>query len=425
MAALAAASVGIPEATSARRKANWERCDGNRRWLLPVAVGVRSARSVSGEQKASSAERGRRWRVGAGGSPSPVAERGGDNGEKGGRTMSIDLLRRFFELNVGKWNGSFYQFDPRGSLLQNVATRLSASSYGEDELISLIQTLYIKQARSRTFTSEEDDEPEWTEYKIKETNIFTADKYQQIGFFPKEKAFSLRYQTAGMLETVLRAGVLGEDDTGEECPRNLMLPSRRPALVCENCLNSIEKDLRARAFHILDPKGVPEMFLIFLEGRGSGVPDIFSMDSPEGDADRLAPLLGRWEGRSVTKRSGIYGSTIAEAEVVAQLETDGQGRIIQDMTSRTSGSGSLAKVHWTGVVSGHMATFEGGYQMTLLPGGMYVGCPCDVSRSVAEMQAFHLEFCWMESPSRRQRLIRTYDAEGLPVSSTYFLETKV
>lgn len=45
----------------------------------------------------------------------------------------------------------------------------------------------------------------------------------QIGFFPKEKAFALRYQTAGMLETVLRAGVLGEDDTGEESPKYVLL----------------------------------------------------------------------------------------------------------------------------------------------------------------------------------------------------------
>lgn len=41
----------------------------------------------------------------------------------------------------------------------------------------------------------------------------------QIGFFPEEKAFSLRYQTAGMLETVLRQGVLGEDDIEEESPK--------------------------------------------------------------------------------------------------------------------------------------------------------------------------------------------------------------
>jgi hypothetical protein len=45
----------------------------------------------------------------------------------------------------------------------------------------------------------------------------------QIAFFPNERAFSLRYQTAGMLETVLRQGVLGEDDTGEESPKLVLL----------------------------------------------------------------------------------------------------------------------------------------------------------------------------------------------------------
>ncbi|CAN6273427.1 unnamed protein product [Urochloa humidicola] len=141
--------------------------------------------------------------------------------------MSIDNLHRFFDLNIGRWNGSFYE----------ISTRLSVSTYGEDDLISLLQSLYIKQASSRiSIVDEEDSEPEWVEYKIKETNMFTVDKYQQIGFFPKEKAFSLRYQTAGMLETVLRVGVLGEDDTGEDSPKNLKIPSRKPSIVCENCL---------------------------------------------------------------------------------------------------------------------------------------------------------------------------------------------
>lgn len=119
--------------------------------------------------------------------------------------------------------------------------------------------LYIKQPPSSTSISGyEEEEPEWAEYKIKETNMFTVDKYQQvivfvlflvqtwqvyafalmtllvsswmcfmislqIGFFPNEKAFSLRYQTAGMLESVLRQGVLGEDDTGEESPKSVFL----------------------------------------------------------------------------------------------------------------------------------------------------------------------------------------------------------
>ncbi|CAL9077641.1 unnamed protein product, partial [Musa acuminata var. zebrina] len=105
---------------------------------------------------------------------------------------------------------------------------------------NLFFRLYIKQPSSSTSIAGYDDEPEWAEYKIKETNMLTINKYQQIGFFPREKAFSLRYQTAGMLETVLRAGVLGEDDTGEESPNNLKIPSKWPSVVCENCLYSLE-----------------------------------------------------------------------------------------------------------------------------------------------------------------------------------------
>lgn len=40
--------------------------------------------------------------------------------------------------------------------------------------------LYIKQAQSSTSFSGDDEEPEWAEYRIKETNVFTADKYQQV-----------------------------------------------------------------------------------------------------------------------------------------------------------------------------------------------------------------------------------------------------
>lgn len=54
-----------------------------------------------------------------------------------------------------------------------------------------------------------------------------------------------------------------------------------------------------------------------------------------------------------------------------------------------------------------------------------MGYPSDVAKSVQESKSFHLEFCWVESPEKRQRLVRTYDVEGLAVSSTYFYETKL
>lgn len=43
--------------------------------------------------------------------------------------------------------------------------------------------LYIKQAPSRTSIEGHESEPEWEEYKIKETNMFTVDKYQQVNLF--------------------------------------------------------------------------------------------------------------------------------------------------------------------------------------------------------------------------------------------------
>ncbi|KDP27190.1 hypothetical protein JCGZ_19889 [Jatropha curcas] len=335
--------------------------------------------------------------------------------------MSVDNLHRFIDLNVGKWHGSFHQFDSHGKLMQKVSTKLSASSYGEDELISLIQTLYIKQPTISGY----DEEPEWAEYKIKETNMFTVDKYQQIGFFPNERAFALRYQTAGMLETVLRQGVLGEDDTGEESPRNLKLPSRQPSIVCENCLYSQEKDRRARAFHIMDPKGVLEMLLIFLEDRSDVILSHPSLNSHMDSANRILPFIGQWKGHSLTKRSGVYGSTIAEADTVALLEMDDKGQLIQDITSTSDRHGVTTNVHWTGAMADDLVTFDGGYQMTLLPGGMYMGYPSDIAKNVAESKSFHLEFCWLEAPGKRQRLVRTYDVEGLAVSSTYFSEIKL
>lgn len=234
----------------------------------------------------------------------------------------------------------------------------------------------------------------------------------------------MRYQTAGMLETVLRQGVLGEDDTGEEYPKNLKLPSRRPSIVCENCLYSQQADTRARAFHIMDPKGVIEMLLVFLEERGNGLSVPPSLENSEGSTNRIMPFLGNWKGRSVTKRSGVYGATLAEADLVSLLQMDERGQLVQE-TTRTSSSGKVTtNVHWTGTMSDNLITFDGGYQMTLLPGGMYMGCPSNVAKSVAESKSFHLEFCWLEAPGRRQRLVRTYDVEGLAVSSTYFLETK-
>jgi len=43
----------------------------------------------------------------------------------------------------------------------------------------------------------------------------------------------------------------------------------------------MKKDMRARAFHIMDPKGVLEMLILFLEERGSSADIPPSLEASE------------------------------------------------------------------------------------------------------------------------------------------------
>lgn len=45
--------------------------------------------------------------------------------------------------------------------------------------------------------------------------------------------------------------------------------------------------------------------------------------------NRITPFLGKWKGHSITKRSGVYGSTMAEADTVVSHEMDDNGQLIQ------------------------------------------------------------------------------------------------
>ncbi|MCO5609467.1 hypothetical protein L7F22_063693 [Adiantum nelumboides] len=83
---------------------------------------------------------------------------------------------------------------------------------GVHALESVTRSLSIKQAPSKTFIAGEAvEENEWAEFKLDETNLLTIDKQQQVGYFPKDRAYTVSHRTAEMLDKVIRAGVLGED----------------------------------------------------------------------------------------------------------------------------------------------------------------------------------------------------------------------
>lgn len=70
--------------------------------------------------------------------------------------------------------------------------------------MTLLSRLYIKQPPlSTTSIAGDAYEPEWYEYKIKETNMFTVDKYQQVSSFNSLKTCRLPFCNSS-LKTLLR-----------------------------------------------------------------------------------------------------------------------------------------------------------------------------------------------------------------------------
>ncbi|XVE68206.1 hypothetical protein DITRI_Ditri09bG0049800 [Diplodiscus trichospermus] len=229
-------------------------------------------------------------------------------------------------------------------------TGLKKQSRSSCKTLEVSFRLYIEQPQSSTSVSGHDEEAEWAEYKKKETNMFTVDKYQQIGlFFPKERAFSLRYQTDGMfsdcwsvllnyVQMILPQGLcyfdvvviiiwgvgshmscLSTTISGPYLAASISFARFASQPVCSvpgcGLLGQSEKDRRARAFHIMDPSGFVDMLLIFLEDRGWRGLDF--------------TISWQVEGHSVTKHSGVYGSMVAEADAVALLEMDYKNKLIQ------------------------------------------------------------------------------------------------
>lgn len=50
--------------------------------------------------------------------------------------------------------------------------------------------------------------------------------------------------------------------------------------------------------------------------------------------------------------------------------------------------------------------------------------PVSVGKSVGKSQSFYFEFGWSERPGYRRRLVRTFDTDGVVVSTTLSTEFK-
>jgi hypothetical protein len=127
-------------------------------------------------------------------------------------------------------------------------------------------------------------------------------------------------------------------------------------------------------------------------------------------------LLGTWVGEATT----VYPDLQPQQTMATQLDLEpaADGGIGQALTF-----GSSPALRSEGRLSGTALRFEQGSQpvtVLLLPGGASASFPSDLRSG----QSFFLEAGWLITPTLRQRLIRTYNAQGTWVSLTLVTEQK-
>ncbi|HEY9877661.1 MAG TPA: DUF3598 family protein [Leptolyngbyaceae cyanobacterium] len=142
----------------------------------------------------------------------------------------------------------------------------------------------------------------------------------------------------------------------------------------------------------------------------------------EGTQPQLRPpvsidqLIGTWKGKAVT----VYPDFQPEETYVTQLEIRREGC---DRIHQTLQFGQSPPMQTVGTLLENKVQFDQGAQpvtVLLLPSGASATYPTHIESG----KPLFLEAGWLITPTLRQRLIRTYNAQGTWVSLTLVAEQK-
>ena len=128
-------------------------------------------------------------------------------------------------------------------------------------------------------------------------------------------------------------------------------------------------------------------------------------------------LLGTWIGEAVT----IFPDWEPPQTMATRLEIQS---VAPGVIAQTLCFGNSLPIRSEGMVAGDTLDFDQGSQpvtVRFLPGGASVTFPTEIRSG----QPLFLEAGWLITPGLRQRLIRTYNAQGTWVSLTLVQEQKV
>ncbi|MBE9047582.1 DUF3598 family protein [Pleurocapsales cyanobacterium LEGE 10410] len=139
-------------------------------------------------------------------------------------------------------------------------------------------------------------------------------------------------------------------------------------------------------------------------------------NTPERPTLTIDSLLGNWQGEAVTLYADLSEPTRFSSQL--QIEQRDSEHIEQSL------SFSNRTIKSTARIDGSKLLFENSdlpTQILLLPDGASSNCPLKVKLG----HNFVLEMGWLLQPNIRQRIIRSYNAQGNWVSCTLVTEKKV
>jgi Domain of unknown function (DUF3598) len=166
----------------------------------------------------------------------------------------------------------------------------------------------------------------------------------------------------------------------------------------------IHRDRRFRLLALYNSDTVLETFTIMREQR-------VGSEAPEQPPLQVEDLLGQWQGSAVT----LYPDGRNPEPFTSELNITRSG---STLTQELSFAGQT--IASTAQIEDNRLKFDSGVEILLLPDRASLNAP----GKIAPGQPFFVELGWMPEPNLRQRLIRSYDAQGEWVSLTLAIEQK-
>lgn len=265
--------------------------------------------------------------------------------------------------NLGQWQGSFTGFSPQGELIEDTPTVVTLE--GQDHNRKIHQVV----------------------------------RYLPPNQPPQEKIFDysslsrsiLFFENGAFCQGSLHWGPFSE--FGAE-------------------FGLIEGDRRLRLVQLFNAQGKFARFTLIREKLAGS----HTAERPPLTVDQL---LGEWQGEAVTIYPDFRPADRCFTHL--RLERQDNDHLHQQLTFGTENP--LRTITSVARIEGSILYFEQSQlpvQVLLLPDGASCNCPLEIK----PRHSFFLEIGWLISPTKRQRLIRSYD-QGAWVSLTLVKEEKI